>query len=296
MFVTDSSAIANRNLFVSAGRFNYQLRRFALAQCHRNNYDHNPKLQLLFKAGTKNHERIQEPYQTIEEMGYENYRKLLYQNKKVALKELGVLSIKEKMFGYMDLFEIQWEKDGTLNVWITDFKSSSFRSKNHFTQLTVYALICADIGSKLVYEIPYKKQPKGKKGNKRLMGYLFPAHDKIKTINIYGRIFLIDDILQQPFDKILINGEITSNYAGRVKGIYNRRSKFWEIILKGSVMIEGLNYCSSCDKDKRSKGCGQMKLCSKYSYNPKLKQMHFSQVKLEKEKQNILIKTKPTLK
>lgn len=281
-FVNDGSSIANSNLMISAGRFTYADRLFILAQCHRNKF--NAKIQQLFKEGIRKHEQAQAQYKTINEIGYVNYRKLLYQNKKISIKELGAISIKERMFGYIDLFQVEFTKDGILNIWITEFKSSSFRFAKHFTQLTVYAMIAADINSKLVYEVPYKR----KKGNKRLMGYLFPKHSDIKEVNVKGRIFLLDETLYQPYDDIVVKDEFTSSYAKRKLGLEKKRSKFRDFILKGTVDIAKVKYCRGCTDMKKRYNCGQLELCNKHPYDPKSTQMHWGLNKM-------LIKTKPRI-
>lgn len=276
-FVTDKSSITNSNLMISAGRFCYGDRQFILAQRLHGKYS--DKTKLLFEEGNRKHEMMQAPYKNLEEIGYMNYRKLLYQHKKISIKELKVLSKVEYMFGIIDLFEIEFTKDGILNIWITEFKSSKWKTGKHFLQLTVYALICGDLTAKLVLNVPYKR-PRNDNKKKSTIGYLYPELKLIKKINIKGKVHLTDETLYQPFEEIVVDNEFTYAYSNRRKCLENRRRKFWEYILKGFVEIENVKYCKGCEANKKSNYCGWVEECNKYPYNPRLNQMKFGKVKM----------------
>lgn len=271
-FVTDKSSITNSNLMISAGRYCYGNRQFIFAQRDRGNPSE--KTKLLWKEGQKKHDNMQEDYKTLEDIGYLNYRKRLYKNEKIAIKELNVLSKIEYMFGIIDLFEVRFDKDGTLNIWITEFKSSYRKNWKHFLQLTVYAMICADLTAKLVYKVPYKRKVKGKT-HKSLIGYLYPELKLIKKLNIKGRVFLIDEILYQPFEEIVVDNEFTYNYSINRKCLERKRKMFRDFILKENVWIESVPYCKGCDADKKSRYCLWRERCSRYPYNPKITQYRF---------------------
>ena len=287
-FVTDTSSITNPDLMISARRLTYCRRQFIFAQRTKGKYS--KEQQLRFEEGTAKHEAIQSPYKTIDEMGYLEYRRQLYKGTKISLKELKVLSTKEYMFGVIDLFEVQFI-DGILNVWITEFKSGKRKHKNHFKQLTVYAMICSDIQPYLVFDVPYKR----KEGNRQVMGWMYPDHTKIKSINIKGRVYLIDEILIQPFDDVVVNNEFTYNYSNMKKWVWNTRAEFRDLILQRTAEIETIKYDKYCTKDNKSEWCGWKEECGRYGYCPKSKQLHISQKKIADNKSDVLVKTNPKL-
>ena len=99
--------------------------------------------------------------------------------------------------------------------------------------------------------------------------------------------------------EVVGRNEFLENYPQIVAGIKKKQRNFQNIMKQQFVDICAVPYCiinpkkGECSKDNKTKYCGWQHLCNKFPFSPKSKQMYMSLNKINHNKDDILIKTKP---
>lgn len=279
-FTDECNKCNMQSMCISATRLTYGDRRFLLSL--RNAPKFTLETKEKFKKGIAKHKEHQEGIKDINDYGYIKYRRDLYKKKTVRIAELKICSPIYGIHGIVDLVTVKHDNDTV--IYIDELKSGF--KKSHWIQLLAYAIILSDRNCKLIYNVQMKK---GK--IKRKLGIFH--HGNTRYLKIRGRIFIFNSKSPQHYWEIMFQNQFTES-AGNVKSAIMKRIKHRrEAMLNRVIDIRAIPYCNGCSKDKKSTYCGWRELCSKYSFNPKLKQVYFSKHKIKLNKDNILIKTKP---
>ncbi len=280
-FNDDCHVCTLQNRCISATRVCYGDRKFLLSL--RNSPVYTKETKQLFKGGIERHERRQAGIKTIQEYGYINFRRDLYKHKVIRLKELKVCSTLG-FHGIIDLVTLEWTKNKVLNIYVNELKSHY--SPSHYLQLVTYITILSDLKSKLIYEVPMKRNNR----TKRKLGHLFP--NRVDYLNIKGKLEIFSSTKPSPYHEFVVNNQFTE-LGGSIKSAINKRARVRrEAMLNKIIDICAVKYCKGCSEEKKSLSCGWRDLCSRYPYNPQLRQLYFSQHKIKMNKDNFLIKTK----
>lgn len=275
----------SKNKCISATKTTYEKRMFILSLTNSPNYTLETKE--LFKKGIENHERLQKELKTVEEYTYKNFRRDILRHKKVILKEVKICSPTYALHGVVDILAFDYDKEKQIKVLIDEIKSNY--SSRYYFQLMTYAVILSDPLARIIIETPMKRKPK----NKRILQLLYPAI--LKHITINGRIFLVNSDKEQPYWEMVAHNQFFEGSAQIKKALEKRLSDYKDIMLQRSIDLTHIPQCKSCNYEKQTKFCGWRDICNKYEFNIKSSQYYMSSHKIEKQKEDILIKTKPKL-
>ena len=285
-FTSEANKLLNKELYISATRLVKGTREFILAQDYPPRYS--KETQAYFALGIQKHLTYQKDIKTLEEYGYLNYRRDLYQHKEITLKELKVLSLKHKIYGIIDVFKISYDTQNNIYIHIDELKSSW--NKKNILQLVFYVLALTDDTTKLIYEVPFKRK-KNKDGTpmkKRIMGYLFPNPEKINSININGRVVILEEE-DINYEEIVKNGMFTEQSSLWLMVIMKRLKYYRQLIRRKRVDLSAIPH----EKNRSCCRGGWGYICQKVNYKPNSKQFFISRNKIKLLKENILIQTKP---
>jgi len=289
-FCNDCIGCIGKNICISPTKLASEIRTFILSINHKPKWSNETKQ--LFKKGKEVHDEVESPYlKIVDGTDYLRFRHDLYKGKLISLKELQVCNHEIFLHGFIDVLKIQYDfKTKDINLWIDEIKSGNY-NKKHIIQLVAYAMILFSKYCNLVYHY------KTKTGlDKTALGFLYPDARAIRFINIQGRIIYTKQNNNPKYFEMVENNQFFG-FCGEVRmGIYKKLKDYQNIMLKKRVALEDFPMCSCCAsamQKGKGDGCGFLRYNKKCPYAPESIQMYMSNNKIEKGKQEILIKTQP---
>lgn len=289
-FCTQCPSCLCQSSCIGSTRITYQKRRFVLALC--NTPVFTKETRARFKAGNEAHDEIQEGIQTIDEMGYIEYRRRLYEKELITLKELKICSPLFSLHGIIDMVKIRYDGKN-VDIWLDEIKP--YYKNSHFIQMMVYGIILSDKNCNLIYEVKARAKTKIVNGAarrvikiKKMLGKLLPKD--IEYINIKGRVLSYNSEKESNYVDIVEKNRFTDTADGIKAFIAKTEKEYKKIMINREIDMEQVRYCKGCDKEHKSDYCGWRELCNRFGYNAKSKQYYFG-----KKITRPIIKTKPRI-